>query len=146
MDNKFIEQLKNKFNYYKIIFEFIVKNNSCDYNYLQDILDCERDYTMFKLLYDTYKFDFVLFDLLVTRDVDVHEWIRKYQMNINVVNKKNESLLMIAIQQKNYMVSLNLILNGIDLNIKCEKGRSAIDYAEIYLPDLIPIMNTVIPK
>lgn len=146
MDDEFIEKLRNKFNYYKIIFEFISKNNNCEYKYLQDILNCERDYTMFKLLYDTYKFDFVLFDLLETLNVDVHEWITKFEMNINVVNNKNESLLMVAIQQKNYTVSLNLILNGIDLKIKCDRGRRAINYAEIYLPDLISIMNAVSKK
>ena len=71
-----------------------------------------------------------LFHTIKSKNLDFFVYLLKLKEDINMRNGSMQSLLMVAIEEKNIMMIRYLINHGINLQIQDNKGKVALDYAK----------------
>lgn len=70
-----------------------------------------------------------LFTAIENNQLGAFKAILKHSKNINIISNKNESALTAALKMKNEKMATLLITQGIDINLKDDNGRRAIEIA-----------------
>jgi len=71
-----------------------------------------------------------LFHTIKSKNLDFFVYLLQLKEDINMRNGSMQSLLMVAIEEKNVMMIRYLINHGINLQIQDNKGKVALEYAK----------------